>query len=158
MYGSNFYESYVRFLTKNLAFQDPPSLKFHNRTDIIIGTHCQMANGEAVTGCNEVDTSCNQGCSRSDIRYKCKSNFGYDSYILWDCGPAFVNLVCTHRLNQHLYGGFHCTTCCINKNCGLWGTPMCFSQTILFIDDHKLDQGLLFLVWTQSENLQLLQA
>ena len=88
-----------------------------------------MANGEAFNGCNEVDKSCNQGCEVSDQRYKCTSNFvGEDSYILWDCDPDLVNPVCTQRLNHHHhpYSGFHCSLCCINKNCGLLNAPMCF--------------------------------
>ena len=90
-----------------------------------------MANGEVATGCKEVDTSCNQGyCSGSDTRHKCTSSTGYNSYVLWDC-PSIFNPRCMQYPSYHSYDGYgrlyFCSECCINKNCGLWGVPTCFS-------------------------------
>ena len=86
-----------------------------------------MANGEAFNVCDEVDKSCNQGCEVIDQRYKCRSNFddGQDSYILWDCRPDLDNPACTQH--GHFYTGFHCSLCCINKNCANLNVPMCFT-------------------------------
>ena len=85
-----------------------------------------MSNGEVATGCHEVDTSCNYGCTRIDTRIKCKSSTGYN-YVLWNCGPAFFNPGCPQPITQQFYWGSHfCSMCCINKNC-FWGMPKCFS-------------------------------